>query len=87
MIEGELILPEEEMDFVIKCNSCKEEHIEVTSNIDLEIVRTPGKDFERKILICKKCDKKVTVNNQVQAALAHDYKQAFKQTNTIRRRY
>nr|CAH0112404.1 unnamed protein product [Daphnia galeata] len=45
MIEGELILPEEEMDFVIKCTSCKEEHLEVTSNTDLEIARTPGKDF------------------------------------------
>lgn len=45
IIEGELILPEEEMDFVIKCTSCKEEHLEVTSNTDLEIARTPGKDF------------------------------------------
>ncbi len=78
IIEGELILPEEEMDFVIKCTSCKEEHLEVTSNTDLEIARTPGKDFERKILICKKCNKKVTVNNQVQAALAHGYKRLNK---------
>ena len=80
MIEGELILPEEEMDFVIKCTCCKEEHLEVTSHTDLEIARTPGKDFERKILICKKCNKKVTVNNQVQAALAHGYKRLNKPT-------
>jgi hypothetical protein len=73
-IQGELQLPDEEMEFVMKCPFCHKEPLTITSNVDLEIARTPGKEFERKILCCKSCKKKVTVGHQVQAALQHGYK-------------
>jgi ribosomal protein L32 len=73
-IQGELQLPDEEMEFVMKCPFCHTDTLTITSNADLEIARTPGKEFERKILYCKSCNNKVTVGHQVQAALQQGYK-------------
>jgi hypothetical protein len=72
-IQGELQLPAEEMEFVMSCPYCYTAPLQVHSNADIEIARTPGKDFERKILSCKKCNKKVSVTHQVQKALKHGY--------------
>ncbi|EFX78682.1 hypothetical protein DAPPUDRAFT_246008 [Daphnia pulex] len=62
------------MEFVMKCPFCHTDPLTITSNVDLEIAGTPGKEFERKILCCKSYNKKVTVSHQVQAALQHGYK-------------
>lgn len=72
-IQGELQLLAEEMEFVMRCPYCHTAPIQVYFNADLEVARTPGKEFERKILSCKECNKKVSVTHQVQKALKHCY--------------
>ena len=72
-MQGELKLPEEEMDLLLRCSFCPDEKLEVLSAALLEKMRAPGGQTESQILCCKKCKSKCTVTSKVEAVLEKGY--------------
>ena len=72
-VQGELKLPEEELELLLRCSFCPDEKLEVLSATLLEKMRAPGGQTESQILYCKKCKSKCTVTSKVEAVLEKGY--------------
>ena len=73
------------MIFVLQCDTCPNEKLDIFSETALESMRSCGREYEAKILFCKACQKKVTITKKVQAAIQHGYDRLKKKNQQTRR--
>ena len=79
-MQGELKLPEEEMQLLFHCSVCPSETLEIVSAARLEKMREPGSSEESQVLCCRKCNRRYTVTSKMRAALEHGYNRLQRQT-------
>ena len=80
-VQGEIRLPEEEMDYILNCTPCKSP-LEITSAEAIKEMRKSGNKEEEKILRCRKCETTFTITERLEDALQQGYTRLGKEKPT-----